>query len=1261
MLQGAPPRSGAEAEKRFPPLVVPPGFRATLFACDPLIEYPSVIALGPRSGTLLLAHDYMTGLGTEITRRDEIRLLEDTDGDGYADKSTVFAGNFNSLQGLAYFDGTVYAMHAPFLTALRDTNGDGKADERRDLLTGLGLSPEKNPPRLHCANGVSVGFDGWLYLAVGDHGAEVTRPEGDRFILNGGGLLRCRPDGRDLHLFAGGLRNVYDVVLDDELHVFLRDNENDGGDYLLRICQSFPGADHGYPYLYRDHPNEALSPLADLGHGSSAGGTCYLETAFPAEMRGDLFFCEWGRAVVRAKRSRPPGLAGFGPTKEVDFAAGDSADPYGFKPTDVIVDHDGSLLVSDWGDDQRPKRGRGRIYRISWTGASALRKQTIVEQQDTAALLSQLDSPSHHERVVAQAALQKQGKISLPLLRRAIREMTLKLHGRMHAVWIITATEGHVAVNELIALAGSDTEPAVRVQAIRAIADLTDPVFRERHPSTKAGDPVAAARLAKLAEGAPPAVLLETVITLGRLRWDGSVGWLRDHLKTPDSALSHAAQQTLRRSGNWPQVLRLLDEPTNSAMRRIALLAAAEQADDQLVDGLISRLQREAAPRRRAEYAGLLARVHRKPGAWTYWGYRPSPRPAHSVPWERTPAIATALDTILADPDRDVRLATLKGMMRDGIPIRLAALGDWLASEPQVPRVAAIVEALSEQSGREARTLLLSVAKNPKYSTENRLQAVSAYYEQFAESGARVAKEDERILETASQLEEGPVLAQWIRRLSRHSAVNSQELLLKKLDSPLAGVRAAALEGVSRRKILTAAPRVGELLNDSEVEVRRAAADAVGSLNRPTGKPLARLLELAADTDLETRRASLSSLRRLRIATAIPQAVAALRHPTTQIIALEYLAEFADANQLSALSEAAAATRSSEFLTGVMRILTEWDRVALAGSREQKLQEAIARLQGDSGLLLRWQTFGPLSAVEASRRLEEVEAAALEICPPRNTSTGKTLLATGSDLRVEFGPAGKPAAGQDAVWLASAQFLLAEPIRAEFLGGSNGPLLVRVDRRLVHERLPAAGETISLRNDSERFEIDLKRGLHHILLRLRVDRGSPQFQFRFRRLGSSPVHERLAKFVLKNSGNPDVGREIFLNRDKSHCLKCHSLNGSGAKIGPDLTGVGSRFSRIHLVESILEPSRTVAPAYEGVSLVLKNGRTVNGIKVAESAKSITVGDDQGNLREIPLADVDERAKLTRSLMPDGLEKQFTDREFVDLISFLISQKKAAAP
>src|SRR5438093_4428983 len=153
-------RTGPETEKRFSPLKVPPGFKATLFACDPLIEYPSVIARGPRPGTLFVAVDYLTGLGTEIVRRDEIRLIEDTDGDGYADKATVYAKGFNSIQGLAYHDGAVFVMHAPHLTVLRDTDGDGIADERRNLLTGLGLPPEQNPVRLHCANGVVPGHDG---------------------------------------------------------------------------------------------------------------------------------------------------------------------------------------------------------------------------------------------------------------------------------------------------------------------------------------------------------------------------------------------------------------------------------------------------------------------------------------------------------------------------------------------------------------------------------------------------------------------------------------------------------------------------------------------------------------------------------------------------------------------------------------------------------------------------------------------------------------------------------------------------------------------------------------------------------------------------------------------------------------------------------------------------------------------------------------------------------------------------------------------
>ncbi len=361
-----PVHTGPETEKRFPPLKVPPQFKATLFACDPLIEYPSVLALGPRSNSIFLAHDYMTGLGEKIVRRDEVRVVEDTDGDGYADKSTMWAGEFNSIQGLAYHDGRVFVMHSPFLTVLQGSNGDDVADERRDVFSGLGWPPEKTTDRLHGANGIVAGHDGWLYLALGDRGCDVQRPEGDRLVLNGGGILRCRPDGADLHVFATGLRNIYDIALDEELNVFVRDNENDGGNYMIRVCHSFMGADHGYPYLYQEHPDEALAPLADLARGSSAGGVAYLERAFPAAYQGGLFFCEWGKSVVFYARERKG--AGFAPMKETEFAAGASHDPYGFRPTDIIVDRDGSLLVSDWADGQRPKRGRGRIYRIQYEG-----------------------------------------------------------------------------------------------------------------------------------------------------------------------------------------------------------------------------------------------------------------------------------------------------------------------------------------------------------------------------------------------------------------------------------------------------------------------------------------------------------------------------------------------------------------------------------------------------------------------------------------------------------------------------------------------------------------------------------------------------------------------------------------------------------------------------------------------------------------------------------------------------------------------------
>ena len=168
------------------------------------------------------------------------------------------------------------------------------------------------------------------------------------------------------------------------------------------------GADHGYPYLYYERPDEALAPLADVGLGSSAGGACYRETAFPPEYRGNLFFCEWGRSVVRYRRERARST--FQPMTEIEFAVGAKNDPYGFKPTDLVVDHDGSLLVADWADGQRPKRGRGRIYRIRYGAGAAAPGSTTGSSPDRSfeELFRQLDAESYLARAEAQRVAQQQ-------------------------------------------------------------------------------------------------------------------------------------------------------------------------------------------------------------------------------------------------------------------------------------------------------------------------------------------------------------------------------------------------------------------------------------------------------------------------------------------------------------------------------------------------------------------------------------------------------------------------------------------------------------------------------------------------------------------------------------------------------------------------------------------------------------------------------------------------------------------------------------
>ena len=1180
LLQGGePPRTGPATEKRFPPLKVPAGFTATLFACDPLIEYPSVIAAGPRPGAIFVAIDYMTGLGTEIVRRDEIRLVEDTDGDGYADRATVVAKGFNSIQGLAYHDRTLYVMHAPLLTALRDTKGTGTFDERRDLLSGLGLPPEKNPSRLHCANGVVPGYDGWLYLAMGDNGTQVQRPEGDRLVLHGGGILRCRPDGRDLHVFATGLRNIYDVALDADLNVFVRDNENDGGTYMIRVCHSFFGADHGYPYLYADHADEALPPLADLGLGSSAGGVCYLGTQFPPAYHGNLFFCEWGRAVMRYPLQRAG--SGFAPVKEIEFAASAANDPYGFHPTDIVVQEDGTMMISDWADGQRPKRGRGRIYRIAATDG-----RTDTHQPDAAA-------------------------------------------ARRRSVWDMARRRGLEAVDDLLRIVASDAEPSVRLQAVRAVADLADPILLKHRLDADRGDAKLAERLAALATGQAEPVKREIIIALGRLRWAGAPDWLRQHLAKPDAALAHAAMQTLRRAANWPAILRFLDAPgTVPTTRAIALRALTERYEPVVVDGLIARLDTEKDPARRMAYAKLLARVFKKPGPWVYWGYRPAPRPANTVAWDKSDAIAAALDRMLADPDHAVRLAVLQRMQREKVPVRLATLGTWLRDEHQPERTAAILAALHDQPAADARPYLEPVIRDRKHTVANRRTALELFA-QGHDSG-------ERLQALAKTLEDGPVLADVLRRAAEFPKLLAVARLAEYAKSTDADVRAAAIEALAECRAPDGHVAVLAALHDTDARVRRAAAAAAGKLAMKDSAD--QLVKLTADGDPAVRRASLESLRLLGDARALALALAALNDRALELTALECLRAFGGPQHAGAIVKLTQGNPSAEVLTAVARLLTAWrDRAADAAQRKE-LDDALARIQGASGMLLRWQVHEPVPAAEATALIAQPW--------PRST----TLLASGTEGRVSL--AGKDAPN-DRVWLAYAEINVPDGTAVEFLGSASGSLRVWLGGKEVYRR----DQPRNFQVDSDRFAGALARGVNRVLVQVGRGKTGAQFHLHFRKKSASADHERLTAAALSRPGNPEHGRKLFFDVEKSLCLKCHRLGDRGESIGPDLTGVGSRYSRVYIIESIMQPSRTIAPSYGTLAVVLKSGKVLSGVRIAETETTLTLADNQGQKHMLATADIDTQQSSVVSTMPEGLEQRFTEAEFVDLVAFLAAQKQ----
>jgi len=490
--------TGAVAAAAEPsPLLVPEGLEATLFAAEPLLSSPSDIDVDSRGRVWVC--EVLNYRGKKDTRPegDRILVLEDTDGDGRADAQTVFhqGRDIDSALGICVIgEGPgrkVIVSCAPDVFIFHDDDGDLKADRRESLFTKTG-----QPQHDHSVHAFVIGPDGRLYFNFGNTGRGVHDRDGkpviDRFgnaVLDTGKpyrqgmVFRCRPDGTDFEVLGHNFRNNYEVAVDSFGTLWQSDNDDDGN-RGVRINWVMEYGNYGYKdevtgaswqaartNMEPDSPERhwhlndpgVVPNLLQTGNGSPCGICVYEGSLLPERYRGALLHCDAGPNVVRSYHVTPAG-AGF--TATMQPLVDGSADRW-FRPCDVCVAPDGSVIVADWYDPGVGGHGmgdteKGRIYRIAPTGAP----WTVppVDLSSVAGALAALASPNLCTRALALERLAEEPDAAAASLAKAATEATdLSLKARLAWAEGMLPGRAAAAINRLV----TDSDAALRCIAVR--------------------------------------------------------------------------------------------------------------------------------------------------------------------------------------------------------------------------------------------------------------------------------------------------------------------------------------------------------------------------------------------------------------------------------------------------------------------------------------------------------------------------------------------------------------------------------------------------------------------------------------------------------------------------------------------------------------------------------------------------------------------------------------------------------------------------
>ena len=453
------PATPAESMKH---LALPRGLEARLFTAEPQIAKPIAIAWDHK-GRLWIAEtfDYPNNLQRPGEGHDQIKICEDTDHDGVADKFTVFADKLSIPTSLTFAGGGLIVHQAPDTLLLRDTDGDDRADVRQVLFTGWGTNDTHAGP-----SNLRYGFDNWVYGIVGYSGFKGTIGGETHDFRQG--LYRFRPDGSKLEFLRNTTNNSWGVGFSEEGLLFGSTANGCPSVYLpipyryyeqVRGLQS-PGALQSIADTNRYFPVTEKVRQVDFfgGFTAAAGHALYTARLLPSTYWNSVAFVAEPTGHLVATFALAKNGSDFRAHNEWNLLASDDE---WTAPVAAEVGPDGAVWVVDWYNyivqhNPTPKgfgtgkgnayetplrdKTHGRIYRVVPTGSGTASTTTKLDPNDAAGLVVALGNDNLFWRLHAQRLLVERGKKDVVPALIALTE-TAKVDaigltpGAIHALW----------------------------------------------------------------------------------------------------------------------------------------------------------------------------------------------------------------------------------------------------------------------------------------------------------------------------------------------------------------------------------------------------------------------------------------------------------------------------------------------------------------------------------------------------------------------------------------------------------------------------------------------------------------------------------------------------------------------------------------------------------------------------------------------------------------------------------------------------------